>query len=79
VIDGSKIVAVTKVGYKGHTRIPYTVRKKLDIKNGEKLVVLAVDDLIILKRLRAFMEETRTDEEIKKTLKETKRIRLKFI
>jgi len=44
-----------------------------------KLVVLAVDDLIILKRLRAFMEETRTDEEIKKALKETKRIRLKFI
>jgi len=34
-MDGNTIIAVTKVGYKGHTRIPYTVRKKLDIKNGE--------------------------------------------
>jgi len=26
-MDGSTIIAVTKVGYKRRTRIPYTVRK----------------------------------------------------
>jgi len=50
--------STTKVSSKGQVVIPLSVRKKAGIKEGERLLAIAVDDMIVLKRIvdRTFEE-----------------------
>jgi AbrB family looped-hinge helix DNA binding protein len=43
--------STTKVSSKGQVVIPLSVRRKAGIKEGERLLAIAVDDVIVLKRI----------------------------
>lgn len=43
--------STTKVSSKGQVVIPLSVRRKAGIKEGERLLAIAVDDMIVLKRI----------------------------
>ena len=43
--------STTKVSSKGQVVIPLSVRRKTGIKEGERLLAIAVDDMIVLKRI----------------------------
>jgi len=45
--------AVTKISTKGQIVIPSGVRRRLRIKDGDTLLMLAADDSIILKKVSA--------------------------
>ena len=44
---------VTKLGERGQIVIPQEFRKSLDLQTGEKFIVMAQDDTLIFKRLKA--------------------------
>lgn len=44
-------VSTTKVSSKGQVVIPLNVRRKAGITEGEKLLAIALDDTIILKKI----------------------------
>ncbi|MGP8056934.1 MAG: AbrB/MazE/SpoVT family DNA-binding domain-containing protein [Nitrososphaerales archaeon] len=46
------IVAVTKVSEKGLVQIPLNIREKLDLKPGMKMVVIATEDVVVLKKFK---------------------------
>ena len=43
--------ATTKVSSKGQVVIPANVRKAASIKKGEKLLAIAIDDIVVLKKI----------------------------
>lgn len=43
------VVATTKLSTKGQVVIPESIRKKLHLKTGTQFVVVAENDLVILK------------------------------
>lgn len=43
--------STTKVSSKGQVVIPANVRKAADIKKGEKLLAVAIGDMVILKKI----------------------------
>ena len=53
--------STTKVSSKGQVVIPANVRKAASLKKGEKLLAIAIDDTIILKKI--------VDKSFKETLK----------
>lgn len=59
-IDGGFMVeaSTTKVSSKGQVVIPVNVRKAAGLKKGEKLLAIAFDDTVVLKRIvdRTFEE-----------------------
>lgn len=63
---------LTRISSKGQVVIPNNIRKKLDLKDQEVLVVSAKDDLIVLKKIDDPMtaEDIRTFNEIKEAWKE---------
>ena len=44
---------ITKIGERGQLVIPQEFRKSMDIKKGEKFIVIERADALILKRLKA--------------------------
>ena len=77
--------STTKVSSKGQVVIPLSVRKKAGIKKGERLLAIAVDDMIVLKRIvdKTFEEAVKpiwdrvrqmglTEEDIDAIIKEAK-------
>lgn len=44
-------VSTTKVSSKGQVVIPANVRKAASLKKGEKLLAIAIDDTIVLKKI----------------------------
>ena len=50
--------ATTKVSSKGQVVIPANVRKAASLKKGEKILAIAIDDTIILKKIvnKSFQE-----------------------
>ena len=53
--------STTKVSSKGQVVIPANVRKAASLKKGEKILAIAIDDTIILKKI--------VDKSFKETLK----------
>ncbi len=53
--------STTKVSSKGQVVIPANIRKAANLKKGEKILALAIDDTIILKKI--------VDKSFKETLK----------
>jgi AbrB family looped-hinge helix DNA binding protein len=49
------IVAVTRVSGHGMVTIPREIREKLDLQPGTKLVVVAVEDVVVLQRVEALL------------------------
>ena len=45
-------VSVTKVSSKGQVVIPKSLKEKLEIKEGDRLLVYAVRDLIVLRKFK---------------------------
>jgi len=43
--------STTKVSSKGQVVIPANVRKAASLKKGEKILAIAIDDIIVLKRI----------------------------
>ena len=43
--------ATTKVSPKGQVVIPANVRKAANLKKGERILVIAIDDIIVLKKV----------------------------
>ena len=43
--------STTKVSSKGQVVIPANVRKAASLKKGEKILVIAIDDTIVLKKI----------------------------
>ena len=43
--------ATTKVSSKGQVVIPANVRKAANIKKGEKILAIAIDDTVVLKKI----------------------------
>ena len=52
-VVGERVVEVstTKVSSKGQVVIPANVRKAASLKEGEKILAIAIDDTIILKKI----------------------------
>ncbi len=50
--------ATTKVSSKGQVVIPANVRKAANLKKGEKILAIAIDDTVVLKKIvdRSFEE-----------------------
>jgi AbrB family looped-hinge helix DNA binding protein len=44
------IVAVTKVSEKGLVQIPLKIREKLDLTPGTKMIVIATEDAVVLRK-----------------------------
>lgn len=63
---------LTKLSSKGQVVIPGSVRKKLELSEGEVLAVSSKDNMIVLKKIENLTEEEdlRTFSEIKKSWKE---------
>ncbi len=53
--------STTKVSSKGQVVIPANVRKAASLKKGEKILAIAIDDTVILKKI--------VDKSFKETLK----------
>jgi AbrB family looped-hinge helix DNA binding protein len=53
--------STTKVSSKGQLVIPANVRKAANLKKGEKILAIAIDDTIVLKKI--------VDKSFKETLK----------
>ncbi len=60
--------STTKVSSKGQVVIPVNVRKAAGLKEGEKVLAIAIDDTVILKKITA-----KTFEEIVKPVWDTLR------
>ena len=43
--------STTKVSSKGQVVIPANVRKAANLKKGEKLLAIAIDDMVVLKKI----------------------------
>ena len=43
--------STTKVSSKGQVVIPVNVRKAAGLKKGEKLLAIAIDDIVVLKKI----------------------------
>jgi AbrB family looped-hinge helix DNA binding protein len=54
-------VSTTKVSSKGQVVIPANVRKAASLKKGEKILAIAIDDTVVLKKI--------VDNSFKDTLK----------
>jgi len=44
-------VSTTKVSFKGQVAIPANVRKAASLKKGEKILAIAIGDMIVLKKI----------------------------
>lgn len=77
--------STTKVSSKGQIVIPANVRKAADIKKGEKLLAVAIGNMVILKKIfdKSFEETVRpiwvkvrelglTEEDVNALIKEAK-------
>lgn len=53
------IVDATKISQRGQVVIPKEIRDRLGLKNGSKLLVIAVDDAIILQKAEVIGERIR--------------------
>jgi AbrB family looped-hinge helix DNA binding protein len=53
LLSGESMVeaSTTKVSSKGQVVIPANVRKAANLKKGEKLLAIAIDDTVILKKI----------------------------
>jgi AbrB family looped-hinge helix DNA binding protein len=53
LLNGESMVeaSTTKVSSKGQVVIPANVRKAANLKKGEKILALAIDDTVILKKI----------------------------
>ena len=49
--DGKMEASTTKVSSKGQVVIPANVRKAASLKKGEKILAIAIDDTIVLKKI----------------------------
>jgi len=51
--DGEGMVeaSTTKVSSKGQVVIPANVRKAASLKKGEKILAIAIDDMVVLKKI----------------------------
>ena len=64
-------IELTKMSSKGQVVIPFDVRRRLDLRDGETLAVSTKDDLVVLKKIKNPLEDDlRTLEEIKEAWKE---------
>jgi AbrB family looped-hinge helix DNA binding protein len=50
--------STTKVSSKGQVVIPANVRKAANLKKGEKILAIAIDDAVVLKKIDKSFEET---------------------
>jgi AbrB family looped-hinge helix DNA binding protein len=58
--DDDALVRISKVsGKKGVVQIPLEIRKKLDLSPGTKLVVIATEDAVVLKKGTALLTKER--------------------
>ena len=53
LLNGEDMVeaSTTKVSSKGQVVIPANVRKAASLKKGEKILAIAIDDIVILKKI----------------------------
>ena len=49
--EGMVEASTTKVSSKGQVVIPANVRKAASLKKGEKILAIAIDDMVILKKI----------------------------
>lgn len=66
---------ITSISSKGQVVIPQKVRKKLDLREGEKFIVIGKDNMIVLKKIEAPSFEG-FDKLIKETQKFAKKKRI---
>lgn len=53
LLNGENMVeaSTTKVSSKGQVVIPANVRKAASLKKGEKILAIAIDDMVVLKKI----------------------------
>jgi AbrB family looped-hinge helix DNA binding protein len=49
--EGMVEASTTKVSSKGQVVIPANVRKAASLKKGEKILAIAIDDMVVLKKI----------------------------
>jgi AbrB family looped-hinge helix DNA binding protein len=49
--EGMVEASTTKVSSKGQVVIPANVRKAANLKKGEKILAIAIDDMVVLKKI----------------------------
>lgn len=65
-------IETTSMSSRGQVVIPRNLRKKLNIKEGEKFIVIGSDETILLKKIKmpSFAELTKPLREAKKKIRE---------
>ncbi len=52
--DDDPLVRVSKVSYKGLVQIPFEIREKLDLTPGTKMIIIATEDAVVLRKAELF-------------------------
>lgn len=65
-------IELTRVSSKGQVVIPFDIRKRMGLRDGEKLTIFTKDNLIVLKKIDDAMTEDdiKTFNEIKEAWEE---------
>ncbi|MDG7007182.1 MAG: AbrB/MazE/SpoVT family DNA-binding domain-containing protein [Nitrososphaerota archaeon] len=62
-MDEEPIIDVTKVSDKGQVVIPKQIRDKFHFTEGSRLIVLATEDAVVLRRVETVLGVTKTTEQ----------------
>ncbi len=52
--DDDPLVRVSRVSGKGHVQIPLEIREKLDLTPGTKMIIIATEDAVVLRKAELF-------------------------
>lgn len=64
----------TRLSEKGQIVIPSQMRKKMNLKEGTRFVILTLDDTIVLRKLELSQEKTRLKQLLAKSREKAERL-----